>query len=881
MDGPETDPPEPDPLVLLRVAAFPFESLEPLRARASLEPLGELLRGEEECEVEAEALGAALHRAAGPPVSGDPERHRRRLAIVALRRDLHNRRLDSARLDAAGPALGAGLKDRLGDHLERVRRLRSLEAGFQDAFRADLRAGRKALLGLAGTERFREGIRLAGRALFRAGATLESVDPDRWERGQRHVASKLAAYAARGAAKTSPNSVFCSTALARVTGGPAQVAGRNDPVRVDILLNVFEARKVTSCLGAEPAVRPAARLRPNPTLREADGAWTFWRPAHLRRLTDDEALSRVRNLPVVMMFLEEAASSRSAVEVLRAVEERSGAGAAEVARFLEDLVAAGLFSWEVELPYNCRRPLQALARICRDAGCDTPWLPEAEEIERQVEALPGLTSGERIERLDGIERRLQSLPHVRALKEDELFRLDAASGLEVALPRSILGEVREAVDRYARLFASLYPESVLRAGDVQRFLAAHPPDRDVPLLDLYHGVFEPETLLRPAAFPGPADVPRQPAGDTTATAQRFRRARDAFARLARRAEAEGRDEVLLTDADWRDILEDAPAPPWFCGALFQVDAAGPEAVAGGRARIVLNALFTGSGLASARLDRLHGDGKDASESPIAREVKRGWDRLERPGAILAEVTYMHWGRTANAGLRPSLFSYEIELPGETAGAGAQVIPLRELAVRYDSGEQRFVLRWLPRGLEVIPVIGSGISPEGFVSFLVSLGQQGFQPLTYFPGFEVDGIVAWPRFTWGRTVLFRRRWLLPAGSLRPELLDPAASDAATFAALTRLRRRHRIPRHVFVHTSAEPKPFYADLESPILADLVRRAASARADRPGPALTFTEMLPSPEGLWVADGAGRYASEFLVQLHGGRSGRPVGDAARIGRP
>jgi hypothetical protein len=248
-------------------------------------------------------------------------------------------------------------------------------------------------------------------------------------------------------------------------------------------------------------------------------------------------------------------------------------------------------------------------------------------------------------------------------------------------------------------------------------------------------------------------------------------------------------------------------------------------------------------------------------------VRREWGRLERQDAILAEVTYMHWGRTANAGLRPCIFSHEIELPGEKASEGARVIPLRDLAVRYDSEAKRFVLRWRPGGLEVIPVVGSGISPEGFVSFLVSVGQQGFQPLTCFPGFDEDGIVAWPRFTWGRTVLFRRRWIFPGGSLPPDLADPSAPEAVVFAALARLRRHHRLPRHLFVHTSTDPKPFYADLESPILADLVRRAVSRRDDQPAPALIFTEMLPSPDGLWMRDGKGRYASEFLVQLHGNR--------------
>ncbi|MCI0656849.1 MAG: lantibiotic dehydratase family protein, partial [Acidobacteria bacterium] len=485
-----------------------------------------------------------------------------------------------------------------------------------------------------------------------------------------------------------------------------------------------------------------------------------------------------------------------------------------------------------------------------------------EKIERQIDLLPDLPSSEQIKNLDGIQRRLGCLPHVRALKEDEIFRLDAASGLEITLPVWILEEVREAMQWYARLFASLYPESLLRGGYVERFLQTHPADRDVELLDVYHGLFEPEPLQRPSSFP----VPFSGSGEAKERARRsFVRAQSTFARLARRAEGENADEVALTLEDWSEILEEGSAPAWFSGVLFQVDAPSQEAVSSGRARIALNGIFTGSGLASARLAHLHGAGCAPSQSPIVSDVKREWGRLEREGAVLAEVTYMHWGRTANAGLRPSIFPYEIELPGEKASAGAEVIPLRELALRYDSARERFVLRWLPRDLEVIPVIGSGISPEGFVSFLVSLGQQGFQPLTYFPGFDAEGIVAWPRFTWNRTVLFRRRWILPPEAVPRVVVDSSAPEGEVFAAIARLKRHHRLPRHVFVSTTADPKPFYTDLESPLLVDLMRRAALPRDDRSAPTLTLTEMLPSPQGLWVRDGRGRYASEFLVQLHG----------------
>ena len=164
-----------------------------------------------------------------------------------------------------------------------------------------------------------------------------------------------------------------------------------------------------------------------------------------------------------------------------------------------------------------------------------------------------------------------------------------------------------------------------------------------------------------------------------------------------------------------------------------------------------------------------------------------------------------------------------------------------MTVRWDAAEGRFVLRWPARGVEVVPVISSGVSPEGFVSFLVEIGRQGLQPLSWFPGFDVPGIDRWPRFVSGRLVLFRRRW-----TLRPERLPD--DGAHFFAQAARWRREHGIPRHVFVHTAAHPKPFYADLDSPLFVDLVRRALPEES-----ALHVVEMLPGPNEMWVRDGAG----------------------------
>ena len=782
--------------------------------------------------------------------------------MIALRRALHNgRRVPPARLEEARGLLGPDLLAAVATHLVRRAELTALRAGYDRAYRQELSRARRALLALAGRPVFREGVRLVSRSLLGRLRAMAERDPARWRHDERHAGAKLAAYAARFATKTSPKSVFCATALAWIGGGEVRVAGADRPPRLDVLLSVAEARKITSRVGAERAAWPAIVPRPNPTLRLAGDTWSFWRPTSLRHPDDDEVLSRTRAQSILDLFFEEAGrGTLAAPALLAAVAERYEIGVEELEPFFEQLVEKGILIAEIEPPFNARRPLRFVAEAMRRAGAEAPWLPEIEAVERAVDALPELAPEERIAAMDRLEARLSALPHARELRGDELFRVDAAAGIEIALPGRILADLEPPLRRYVRLFAGLYPEQAFREAWAQRFLSRHPADADVPLLDLYHGLFEPEAQQRPESFPA------APPGASGAEAL-FERTRDFFAARARAAVDAGAEEVEIRDEDWDALLDGLSESAWSAGVLFQIAARSPGGIAAGRYRLVLNALF-GAGIALARFAHLHG-GPAVDGNPVAREVARSWEPLAREGAVLAEVTYNHFGRSANAGLRPALFRHEIELPGERATPGAEAIPLREMTVRWDGAAGRFVLRWPARGVEVIPVISSGVSPEGFIHFLVEIGRQGLQPLAVFPGFEVPGVSRWPRFTSGRLVLFRRRWVFAPGEAPeapPEGSDPDAAGAGFFARVARWRQAHGLPRHVFFHTPAEPKPRHADLDSPLAVDLLRRALLPGGENAAPpTLHVVEMLPGPDEMWVEGAQGRYAAELLLHLTG----------------
>lgn len=830
------------PLLIVRVSSLPFETLAPLTAARSVAIADQAAASRAKREELAERASKLLYAAAG--VTAPPDLAAARVALLGIRRSLHRGgAADPAALERARPLLTGEALRVIAEHDREQERSASLERDLEETLAAEEARGRAALAEASRNPWVRLGLRLASRSLLGRAAGLEA---SRWGQRERHAASKVLAYLARFATKTSPNGVFCATALGSLADEGTAVDGENRIERLDVALHVGEARKVAAVLASSPEAAPAIRPRANPTLRAKDGGWTLWQPASPRRESDEETRLEIKAHPVLRRFIEAADGSRTAEELVAAAGAEAGQ---DVWPFYANLVERGIVIGEVEIPWSERRPLRALAARCAQA----PWAAELESIEADVDAMAALApdAPDAVpERIDAVTARLAALPRARPLTEDDAVRCDAATALRVRLPRTLLADLERLLPRYARFYGAIYPERLTRETFANRFLKRYPPDTPVPVLDFYHGLFEPGPARPLAAFAsaaaGPADSPRR-----AEAGRAFERARDLFARRAREAAEAGSDEAALTEEDWASIAGDGAAPRFSCAALFQVDAESAGQVGSANARLYLNAIFPGAGLSVARLAHLHRE--TSGPNPIELALREGWSRRARPGAAFAEITFMHGGRTANAGLRPPLFPLEIELPGDRATAGREAVPLADLVAAWDSAAERFTLRSISRGIEILPVISSGINPEGFVQFLTMIGEQGLQPLGLLPGFDHSEIRAWPRFRSGNVVLFRKRWVFSEAEM-----PRGATPAARFLAARRWVREHGLPEHVFVHSEREPKPFYMNLGSPAFLDLMHRGLEG-AGR----VHVTEMAPGPEGLWVRDARGRYASEFLVHV------------------
>jgi hypothetical protein len=111
----------------------------------------------------------------------------------------------------------------------------------------------------------------------------------------------------------------------------------------------------------------------------------------------------------------------------------------------------------------------------------------------------------------------------------------------------------------------------------------------------------------------------------------------------------------------------------------------------------------------------------------------------------------------------------------------------------------------------------------------------------------------------KLVIHRETW-----RFRKDELDFAMKkdEASRFLGARRWMKSHGLPQKTFVKSALEVKPFYVDLESPVLVEILCRAIRRMnsSDAEGEELIFSEMLPGPQQLWLQDAKGAsYTSEL----------------------
>jgi hypothetical protein len=140
--------------------------------------------------------------------------------------------------------------------------------------------------------------------------------------------------------------------------------------------------------------------------------------------------------------------------------------------------------------------------------------------------------------------------------------------------------------------------------------------------------------------------------------------------------------------------------------------------------------------------------------------------------------------------------------------------------------------------------------EFFGEFLSALAVNLFkirEPTAHAPRVLIDDMV-----------VCRESWSVPACEIP---VPRRRSDDYAYENLRTWASGRGMPRHVFVRTPQEPKPFLVDFSSPLLMGTLGRAVRrCRAHADALMVEFVEMCPGPEELWLTDEDGhRYTAEF----------------------
>jgi hypothetical protein len=199
----------------------------------------------------------------------------------------------------------------------------------------------------------------------------------------------------------------------------------------------------------------------------------------------------------------------------------------------------------------------------------------------------------------------------------------------------------------------------------------------------------------------------------------------------------------------------------------------------------------------------------------------------------------------------------IELSGHSAEPNRARVALRDLEVADINGE--LLLREADSGRR-LTIYNSGDDKVHLWAFAV--------PRVTNP--PLGGAGHTPRIEIGEVVYQRERWQFKTAQLFGH--DPRADEFSLFVKLRGMQRREGLPRFAFVRLASEKKPLFMDFHNFFLCELIYSAWPANED-----VTFTEMLPGPEHLWLKDAEGSYC----IEVRGTSFRRPAEPSKEIARP
>ncbi|MGC9497483.1 lantibiotic dehydratase [Streptomyces sp. WG7] len=801
--------------------------------------------------------------------------------LVALRRGIHGKRLPARTEwnEELARALPAETSQRVGRWLETMRRQREARhelAATMDQDRADETA---RLLKSAADPMFRHALSQASPALL---DELVRSRPGHQARLKPRTVVGLTKFVSRAATKTSPYSTFTATAAGTWSDdGPVLSSSGDNTIACVLELDRMVLEQLTGALLAREEVAHGLQVRPNPSLREVDGRYTFLgrRPA--------EPLVSVPATPQIAACLRIVGDQCSLAHLRDRLADAAPERIDAVARFCARLVTIGALEYVGPVPDQSENPLDDLI------GHLVATAPGLSGLTAELTALRDELTGELgPTEVDGYRTR-----------QTAIARLLTSIGRRLGLdwpPPDVLGKIsfhENAVLPHGSLTASTAEwRPVLDDLDVlRRWLALH--DRMLPVrtalgvyvghrfgagaapafLDVHTAIqFDlaredtdcPDWLrpLRPflqLGRPVPAEVLEHSPVPELALLHRLRR------KSLETVLSGERDGMVLRTAP--AVLEDLTAgwPNWV-RAPGSIACYVQPAHDGDRLTAVVNTISGGHGKGGGRWSRLLRQA-GGPRLPTGRPAPGA-----EHGPVLAELSGT-FGVSVN--LRAPTAPYEIDYPCTTTTRPAhERIPLRDLVVRHDPGSGTLELVARPTDRRVQPahlgMMADPLLPPAARLLFAAFGQSyllhpSLSLLKPAPGDHVQDVEFLPRVEVGRLVVQRAEWRAPIDHV--PVRRAGETDAEHLLRLAGWMRAHGIPRRSFVrlHTAGgdwvsnvfakSRKPMFLDLSSMSMLAVFRHMTRSFTGL----VAFEEALPDPTRAGPVAGSDPRVVELVLEL------------------
>ncbi len=697
----------------------------------------------------------------------------------------------------------------------------------------------QALYEIASDKRFREAVTWQNRDAVHTGIDLflrQAMRPGSAPGKQQAHGQLIAKYVQRYAAKNDTIGFFGPVGWARWTSDGAILEARPGAELLDTRATSFETWGIDALgevFARDQSLLPWAIPRPMPFL-SLDGT-----ALHIPFVARPVSLS-----PAQASVFAACDGERTAQEIAQALLRAQTPGLtseADVFAVLEQLSAARRICWTFEVSAEEWYPERALRRQIERADnlparqAALAALARIEEAGAAVARAAG--DADRLDRaLAHLEETFTDLTGKAATREDgktyaarTLIYEDCRRAIEVDLGPALLRELGRplallltsarwltyhAAKMYQAAFKEVYQELARKTGSPR-----------VPFAAFWSWI---QPLL-----------PTDPAQSLIKKLEPELQAR--WATLL--AVPEGRRQAHYTSEQLQPLVEElfaAPHPGWPSACYHSPDiliaAAGLEALQRGDYELVLGEFH----LSLNTLDGIVFVPQHPEPEALFRAVAADLPARRVVPAYAKQI--LPAKRTHSALMLPTdlrlICGVDIcGIPAEQAlRPGALIVEevADRVVARTQDGRQRFDL------LELL---------DGLLSLQAGDGFKPFPPKPHTPRVTID-----------RLVICRESWrFAPA-----ELAFAFSGDALErYAGARRLARAHGMPRFLFARTPLERKPYYVDLDSPIyvemLAKLIRQAQAVSEEG---YITITEMLPSPEQVWLPDADGqRYTSELRI--------------------